>query len=65
MIKTYDVPDAPALVEVYSIFGQLAHSRIINDPSKIILDLSFLDSGIYILRISDGNKNSYVRIIKN
>ena len=64
-IKVHETLQAPVTVSVYSVFGQLAHSEIINDTRNITLDLSRLESGIYILRITDGNRESFVRIIKN
>jgi gliding motility-associated-like protein len=64
-IKPFDKLLSPVTVEVYSVFGQLAYSVSVEDPDNIIVDLSHLSSGIYILKATDGNQNCYARIIKN
>lgn len=64
-IKTYDLLNSPVIISVYSVFGQLAHSETVIDPENIVIDISHLSGGIYILKVSDGNLDSYVRIIKN
>jgi gliding motility-associated-like protein len=64
-VKVYETLQPPVTASVYSVFGQLAESEIINDTGNIVLDLSHLRSGIYIVRIDDGKKSSFVRIIKN
>ncbi|NTV82985.1 MAG: T9SS type B sorting domain-containing protein, partial [Bacteroidales bacterium] len=55
-IKPYEVLKSPVSISVISVFGQLSHSEIIEDPAKIDLDLSHLPGGIYILKVSDGNR---------
>ncbi len=64
-IKSYDQLQSPVTVEVYSVFGQLAHSEKVVDPDNILVDLSQLSGGIYILKATDGTHDCYVRIIKN
>jgi gliding motility-associated-like protein len=64
-IKTGEPLDPPVTIKVYSLFGQLAYTTSAGDPENIIVDLSELSSGIYILHATDGTRNCYVRIIKN
>jgi gliding motility-associated-like protein len=64
-IKIDDPLKAPVTVSVYSVFGQLAHSEIIDDPENIVIDISHLSSGIYILKVDDGKQDYFARIIKN
>jgi len=64
-ITSYETLESPVNVSVYSIFGQLSYSKIIDDPANITLDLSLLPGGIYIVKASDGKRDCYVRIIKN
>jgi len=64
-IKPYEILQPPVHISVYSVFGQLSHSEIIEDQGNINIDLSNLPGGIYILKASDGNRDCYVRIIKN
>jgi hypothetical protein len=64
-VKVHETLQAPVTVTVFSVFGQVAYSEIINDTANITLNLSHLSSGIYILRIDDGTRNSFARIIKN
>jgi len=52
-------------ISVFSVFGQLSHSEVIEDPGNINIDLSNLPGGIYILKASDGSRDCYVRIVKN
>jgi len=63
-IKIYDPLQAPVNVAVYSVFVQLAYSAIIEDPENIVIDISHLSSGIYILKVTDGSRDCFVRIIK-
>lgn len=63
-VKIFDQLTGPLTGEVYSVFGQRVHSEAIPDPGKITLDLGHLRRGIYILKISDGERNYYNRIIK-
>jgi gliding motility-associated-like protein len=64
-IKPYETLQPPVIISVYSVFGQLSHSEIIEDPGNINIDLSNLPGGIYMLKASDGSRDCYVRIIKN
>jgi gliding motility-associated-like protein len=64
-IKIYDPLQAPVSVAVYFVYGQLAHSEVIDDPENIAIDISYLSSGIYILKLSDGKQDYFARIIKN
>ncbi len=64
-ITSYETLESPVSVAVYSVFGQLSYSKIIDDPANIDLDLSQLPGGIYIIKASDGKHDCYVRIIKN
>jgi gliding motility-associated-like protein len=64
-IKVHGTLNAPASATVFSVFGQASYSEIIDDPGNIILDLSHLPGGIYIIKIDDGSTSSFVRIIKN
>jgi len=64
-IKIYDPLDPPVSISVYSVFGQLAYSEIVNDPENLVIDISHLSSGIYILKLNDGMRNYFARIIKN
>jgi hypothetical protein len=64
MLKTYESLQAPVKVEVYSVYGQIAYTTMVDDPGNINLDLSHLESGIYILRLDDGTRKCFVRIIK-
>jgi hypothetical protein len=63
-VESYETLQSPVDISVYSVFGQLSHSEMIEDPANIILDLSHLPGGIYILKASDGNRECFVRIIK-
>ena len=64
VIEPYEVMDGPVEATVYSVYGQFSHSEIINDPGNIILNIEDLNSGTYIVKISDGKKVCYARIIK-
>lgn len=64
-IKIYDPLDAPVTISVYSVFGQLAHSEVLDNPENLVVDISHLSSGIYILKVNDGKQDYFARIIKN
>lgn len=64
-IRTFEIMDSPVLVTVYSVFGELVYSQSLNDPMNMVVDLSLLGKGIYILKMNDGKRENYVRIIKN
>ena len=40
-------------VAIYDVMGRLLQSKIVNQKSKIELDISHLSSGIYFLRIDE------------
>lgn len=64
-IKIYDPLQSPVSIAVYSVFGQLVQSELIDNPENIVIDISHLSGGIYILKVSDGKQCYYARIIKN
>jgi gliding motility-associated-like protein len=64
-IKINDPLDAPVTISVYSVFGQLVHSEILDNPENLVVDISHLSSGIYILKVNDGKQDYFARIIKN
>jgi gliding motility-associated-like protein len=64
-VETYESLQSPVSISVYSVYGQLSHSEVINDPANLVVDLSHLKNGIYILKASDGKRDCFVRIIKN
>jgi gliding motility-associated-like protein len=63
-LETYETLQPPVYISVYSIFGQLSYSEIVDDPGYMHLDLSGLPGGIYIIKASDGARDCYARIIK-
>jgi gliding motility-associated-like protein len=63
-LEPYEMLDSPVTVSVYSVFGQLAYTEIIENTGNINIDLSQLPGGIYILKASDGKNDCYARIIK-
>lgn len=64
VVEPYESLEGPLTVTVYSVYGQLSHSEIIEDPANITLNLESLESGTYIVKVSDGKKDCYARIIK-
>jgi gliding motility-associated-like protein len=64
-LKIYDQLQPPVCVSVYSVFGQLVQTESIADPQKIIIDVSHLKGGIYVLKANDGNRTYFIRFIKN
>lgn len=64
-IKTYDALDSPVNISVYSLYGELVHSEVQDDPVNITLNLGHLSKGVYFIRINDDRKICSVRIIKN
>jgi gliding motility-associated-like protein len=63
-VESYETMESPVIISVYSIFGQLSQFEIIEDAGNIDINLSHLPGGIYILRVSDGSRDCFVRIIK-
>jgi gliding motility-associated-like protein len=63
-IKTFNTLQGPVDVFVYSVFGQLVHAGKLNDPLNMVLDLSHLKQGVYMIKLTDGIDNNFVRIIK-
>ena len=47
-------------VEIYSVVGQLLQSKIVNQQSKIEIDVSHLAKGVYFLKVG----NQVVRFVK-
>ncbi|NJN49939.1 MAG: T9SS type A sorting domain-containing protein [Polaribacter sp.] len=53
-----------AKVEIYNMIGKLALQTEINSFDKKI-DVSLLNNGIYMLKVSEGDKVGVQRLIKN
>jgi len=55
-----------AVVELYSIEGNLVYSYALSKRTeKLIIDISNLNSGIYLLRIQNSDYNSTAKFLKN
>lgn len=64
MEKNHGVNSNEALqVSIFDINGKLVISRVIGLERKI--DLSELESGIYIVNFKLGIKNSTIKVLKN
>ena len=64
-VTIHDNVAGPLTAFFYSVYGQKVHSETVPDPNNIEIDISHLRSGIYILKITDGKRNYYNRIIKH
>jgi gliding motility-associated-like protein len=64
-IEIFDELEPGITITAYNIFGQVVHSEISDNPDNIILNISSLKSGIYIIKIEDGRNKYFVRIIKS
>lgn len=64
-VTMHDDLAGPLTAFFYSVYGQIVHSETVPDANKIEIDISHLRSGIYILKITDGKRNYYNRIIKH
>jgi len=61
----YDELVPPVNITVYNVFGQIVHNVTLNNSGDLIINISHLDNGIYILKIEDGYKDYFVRIVKS
>ncbi|MGD0710774.1 MAG: T9SS type A sorting domain-containing protein [Bacteroidales bacterium] len=52
-----------ALLNVYTLQGQLVYAINVNDNSKAELDLSSLSKGVYIIRITNEKTNIFSKLI--
>lgn len=52
-----------ALIKIYNIHGQLLIEKLMQ-PYKTTIDISFLDKGVYIVRVIGVDKNVVKKIIK-
>jgi len=48
-------------IEIYNLSGKKLISRKLNDETTCSLLKNQLSSGLFILKITDSNENSYVR----
>jgi hypothetical protein len=49
---------------VYDIMGQMIFNSVMNDNSKLRINISDYSNGIYFLKITDGNRSFNTKIIK-
>jgi len=64
-VTIYDELVPPVNITVYNVFGQIVHNVTLNNSGDLIINISHLDNGIYILKIEDGYKDYFVRIVKS
>ncbi|MBT1697379.1 T9SS type A sorting domain-containing protein [Fulvivirgaceae bacterium PWU4] len=56
---------APEDVHILGISGQHMKARIYKEGDRIVLDGAELPAGVYMLQVSDGLVNQYVRFVRN
>jgi hypothetical protein len=65
IIKGDELGISPVAVSLFEISGQqLYRSEIEIQNGEISLDISFLESGIYLIKLTTGNGNYISRIVK-
>ncbi len=63
-LTVYGTLETPAEISVYSLTGQLVHSETASDREHLEVGLKHLDAGIYLIRVSDGENQYHVRLVK-
>ena len=51
-------------VEVYDVYGRKLQSKIVNLQSKIVIEISNLNSGIYFIKITSETNEIVKKIVK-
>ena len=50
-------------IEIYDLIGKQVHKEIVNDRELINLELENLNSGVYLVKVFSGNRNSIKKLI--
>ena len=51
-------------LEIYDVVGNLLQSKIVNQQSKIVIDISHLSAGIYFLKIQTDDETVMKKVVK-